>query len=285
MEILYQGLCGSYSSQALKKLCDRYSITANHRENEFFFKELFESISNTSLALIPVENSIAGNVNQNNELFIKYNVEIIAEVTLDIHHCLIQSKHNYSIYGNEVQENFKVLSHPQALAQCSTFISSHNLHTLEGKDTAGAVKYLQENPNKNYYAIAPKVCAELYDGVVVRENIENHTGNTTRFVLVKLKDKSYDFEKNLSQKNKTTFIIELKDRVGSLYKVLQILYFEGINITRIISKPHPQKHFSYLFLFDIEINLEDEINSHVLGKLQKESNYFKSLGSYPSWKE
>lgn len=285
MDILFQGLHGSFSSQALKVLCDEYNISANHCENKFFFKELFESISSNSLALIPVENSIAGNVNQNNELFIKYDIQIIAEVTLDIHHCLIQSKHNHSIYGNKIQDNFKILSHPQALAQCSTFISSHNLQTLEAKDTAGSAKYLQDNPTKNYYAIAPKLAADLYNGVIVQENIENHSGNTTRFVLVKLKEENYEFENNLPKKDKTTFIIELKDKVGSLYKVLQIFYQEHINITRIISKPHPQKHFSYLFLFDIEIDLEDGMNSHILKKLQNESNYFKSLGSYPSWKE
>jgi prephenate dehydratase len=283
MNIVYQGINGSFSSQALNKLCEKYSIHATGVENPHFFKELFESISTDSLALIPVENSISGNVNQNNELFLQYDIKILAEVTLDIHHCLIQSQKNHSIYANRIQKDFTILSHPQALAQCSSFISTHTMKTIESQDTAGSVKYLKDNPNEKYYAIAPKLAAEIYDGVVIQENIENYGGNTTRFVLVKLRGEEYEFENRLPQKDKSTFIIELKDKVGSLYQVLKILYLEHINITRLISKPHPQKHFSYLFVFDVQVNLEDEMNAHILKKLQEESNYFKSLGSYPSW--
>ncbi|MFP4402330.1 MAG: prephenate dehydratase [Candidatus Nanoarchaeia archaeon] len=281
--IMFQGLNGSYSSQALQLLCSTYNINAQHLENEFFFKELFESINKNTLALIPVENSIAGNVNQNNELFIKYDIQIVAEVELEIHHCLIQSEHNYNTFKRSIQEEFKVLSHPQALLQCGDFITHYGLQTLEGKDTAGAVQYIQNNPTKKLYAIGPKYATSIYGGVVVQENIENHSGNTTRFVLVKQKAQQYEFESSLPEKNKSTFLVQLKDKVGSLYKVLQIFYLEGINITRIISKPHPQKHFQYIFLFDIEINLEDKYYSHILSKIKKESEYFKLLGCYPKW--
>lgn len=287
INIMYQGVKGSYTSQALSKLCNTYSITHTPLKNPHFFKELFENISQDTLALIPVENSIAGNVNQNNELFIRYDIQIIAEVTLDIHHCLFVSKKNYTRLNNDISKysNFTILSHPQALAQCSDFISNYNFKVQEYNDTAGSLKYITEHSNELLLSIAPKFAQQYYGGELLQDNIENMEGNTTRFLLVKQNGTSYTFEQSLPSKNKSTFLIELKDSVGSLYQITKILNEHNVNIKRIISKPHPSKHFIYIFLFDVEINLEDSHNIHILTKLQEESNYFKLLGSYPKWKE
>ena len=287
INIMYQGVKGSYTSQALSKLCNTYSIIHTPLENPHFFKELFENISQDTLALIPVENSIAGNVNQNNELFIRYDIQIIAEVILDIHHCLFVSKKNYSKLSNNISKysNFTILSHPQALAQCSDFISNYNFKVQEYNDTAGSLKYITQNSEELLLSIAPKFAQQFYGGKLLQENIENMKGNTTRFLLVKQHGTLYTFEQSLPSKNKSTFLIELKDCIGSLYQITKILSEHNVNIKRIISKPHPSKHFIYIFLFDVEINLEDFDNKHILTKLKEEANYFKLLGSYPSWKE
>ena len=287
INIMYQGIKGSYTSQALNKLTQEYSISHTPLENPYFFKELFESISKETLALIPVENSIAGNVNQNNELFIRYDIQIIAEVTLDIHHCLFVSEENFTKLKSNISKysNFTILSHPQALAQCSDFISNYNFKVQECNDTAGSLKYITENSNELLLSIAPKFAQQFYGGELLQEDIENMNGNTTRFLLVKERKTSYTFEQSLPPKNKSTFLIELKDSVGSLYQITKILNEHNINIKRIISKPHPSKHFIYIFLFDVEINLEDSHNIHILTKLQEEANYFKLLGSYPGWEE
>ncbi|MFT4244369.1 MAG: prephenate dehydratase [Candidatus Woesearchaeota archaeon] len=287
IHIMYQGIKGSYSSQALDKLSQKYSITHTPVENPHFFKELFESISEDTIALIPVENSIAGNVNQNNELFIRYDIQIIAEVTLNIHHCLFVSKEHFTKLKSDISKylNFTILSHPQALAQCSDFITQYNFKVQEYNDTAGSLKYITEHSNELLLSIAPKFAQQFYSGKLLEENIENMKGNTTRFLLVKERGTLYAFEQSLPLKNKSTFLIELRDSIGSLYQITKILNEYNVNIKRIISKPHPSKHFIYIFLFDVEINLEDTRNVHILTKLQKEANYFKLLGSYPSWEE
>lgn len=284
---MYQGIKGSFSSQALSKLCNAYNIQYTSIKNPYFFKELFESINPNTLALVPVENSIAGNVNQNNELFLTYDIEVIAEVELEIHHCLYVSKENHSELRDDISKysNFKILSHPQALAQCSNFISTHNFKVQEFNDTAGSVQYISQNPHETTLAIGPEFAKEFYNAHILVKNIENMSGNTTRFLLVKQKGTQYSFEKTLPSKNKSTFLIELKDTVGSLHTITKILFEHNINIKRIISKPHPSKHFIYIFLFDVEINLEDKENKGILEELQKEANYFKLLGSYPKWQE
>lgn len=282
INITYQGVKGSYTSQALEVLCNKYVIESCKVENEYFFKELFEAITEETLALIPVENSIAGNVTQTNDLFFTHDVEIIAETELSINHCIVCSN---NCEDKEIIKNKEVHSHIQALLQCSDFINTHNLIATNANDTAGAIKELIESEDPSRYAIGPEFAVELYGGRILQRKIQNIEGNKTRFLLVKKKGTSYSFEKNLPRKNKSTFVLELKDDVGALFEVLKILKEDTINIKRIESRPHPTKHFRYIFLFDIEANLEDENKKDLLAEIENHCETFKLLGSYPSWNE
>ena len=282
INITYQGVKGSYTSQALEILCDKYSIESYKVENEYFFKELFEAITDETLALIPVENSIAGNVTQTNDLFFTHDVEIIAETELSINHCIVCSS---NCNDENIVKNKEVHSHIQALLQCSDFINEYKLIATNANDTAGAIKELVQSNDPSRYAIGPEFAVELYGGRILKKNIQNIEGNITRFLLVKKKGTSYSFEQNLPQKNKSTFVLELKDSVGALFEILKILKNNNINIKRIESRPHPTKHFRYIFLFDIEANLEGEHRIELLEDIENHCETFKLLGSYPSWNE
>ncbi len=280
INITYQGIAGSYTSQALENICNRYKINCNKIENEYFFKELFEEINEDTLALIPVENSIAGNVVQTTSLFLIHDVEIIAETKLVINHCLICPD---SCKDENVTASKEVFSHIQALTQCSEFLEEEHLIPRRANDTAGAVKHIVSNDDCNRYAIGPEFATHLYGGKVLRRNIQNKNGNTTRFLLVKKKDIKYDLEKNLPKKDKSSFIMELKHSVGQLYEVLKLFKRYDINIARIESQPHPDKHFTYMFLVDVEANIEDDKYNHLIDEIAELCITFKFLGSYPKW--
>lgn len=281
VKISFQGINGSYTSQALDIIKKAYGFECESVENKFFFKELFDSISCDLLALVPVENSIAGSVVQTTDLFLSHDVEIIAEVKLLVNHCLICSS---NCEDRAIVPKKEVLSHIQALSQCSEFISSHDLIPRRFNDTAGAVKEIVEKNDCSKYAIGPEYATFLYGGKVIERNIQNHMENTTRFLLIKQKNCNYNLEENLPLKDKSSLIFELNNEVGSLFNILKILKDYNINILRIESQPHSEKHFSYLFLLDVMADLSNDEYSEVIEQIKENTQMMKLIGSYPSWK-
>jgi prephenate dehydratase len=265
LKVGYQGETGSYSEIAAIK------FFANSKSTFIPFKsfhDLFDNVENAFLdaAVIPIENSIEGSVNETYDLLMEKPLFVIGEIYQRIRHCLIANNKHYRI---EI-----VYSHPQALAQCRNYLRDKSMEPVPFYDTAGSVKYIKENSFSNCAAIASKRAAETYNMEIIDEGIEDKFNNFTRFLVI---------SKNFSHKstnNKTSIIFSISHRPGSLFLVLKEFASRNINLTKIESRPKKDIPWEYYFFVDFEDNSEKDIVKESLLSIKNETIFFKILGSY-----
>lgn len=233
------------------------------------FIDVFEGVENGyfDLGIVPVENSLEGAITEVNDLLIQKNLKIVGEVKLQIHHCLL------TLPGTKYSEIKTVYSHPQALAQCRSFISGNKLEARPYYDTAGAAKMLSDNKAKAAAAVANKLCAELYNLEIIKENIEDNKSNFTRFVVI-------SNESSKVEGNKCSLIFSTRHEAGALYIVLQLFSEEKVNLTRIESRPIRNNPGNYAFLLDFQGSDRDKKIKNLLKKVEENTVTFKFLGCY-----
>ncbi len=245
------------------------------------FQDVFDSAEreNVDYAVVPVENSIEGSVNENYDLLLQTKLSIVGEVYQRVRHCLIANKNAGKIR--------LVYSHPQALAQCRGYLQKHSLEAMPAYDTAGAVKMIKEEKMVDSAAIASKRAAELYDMAIIEEGIEDRKNNYTRF-LVLSRDKKKTEERTeendedvkIGSKYKTSMIFSVKHVPGALFGILGEFAIRKINLTKIESRPTKEAPWEYNFYVDVEGNLNDEVLHGALESIKTKTSYVKILGSY-----
>jgi len=269
--IAYQGVQGAYSEQASKKAYETYHTIACDTFHEAMW--LVEQ-GDADLAMIPLENSTAGRVEEIYRLIPKMALHVIGEHFEPVVHCLIA-------LPDAKLENLKyVASHPQALAQCHNNILSLDLKAEAKLDTAGAAKELVELKDLKRAAIASKLAADIYGLKVIKENFEDKSGNTTRFFILS-KEKIIPLY-DPSKRYITSLVFQVKNIPSALYKVLGGFATNGINLLKIESYmgteilPGSQFH----------IDLDGHIDSDVLRLALQEVAFFaedvRILGIYES---
>lgn len=198
----FQGEHGAYSEIAARKFFPDSSLVPMR-----LFQDIFDALHGNSIdcAVVPIENSIEGSVNEIYDLLLDTEKKITGEIFLKINHCLITLPNNKTIT--------RVLSHPQALAQCRNYIKKRNLDSVPTYDTAGSVRLIKEKKIVDAGAIASKNAAEFYNMKILDENIEDRKNNFTRFLI--LSDQKTSPTKN----DRTTMIFGLKHTPGSLFSV------------------------------------------------------------------
>ena len=218
--------------------------------------------------VVPIENSTEGVVNLTLDMFFDSPLQICAEVMLSISQCLLSMEDNL--------EDIKVIySHPQAIAQCYTWIS-RNLPHVEIKETlstALAAKTAKEE--KGTAAIASEFAAKTYRIPVLKAKIEDNPHNYTRFWVIGKKSPG------ASGKDKTSLMSSIRDDVGALHNLLLPFSENGINLTKIESRPFRKKAWEYIFFIDIEGHMDDPIVKKAISSLASHSQFMKVLGSYP----
>jgi chorismate mutase/prephenate dehydratase len=218
--------------------------------------------------VVPIENSTEGVVNLTLDMFFDSPLQICAEVMLSISQCLLSMEDNL--------EDIKVIySHPQAIAQCYTWIS-RNLPHVEIKETlstALAAKTAKEE--KGTAAIASEFAAKTYRIPVFKAKIEDNPHNYTRFWVIGKKSPG------VSGKDKTSLMYSIRDGVGALHNLLMPFYENGINLTKIESRPFRKKPWEYIFFIDIEGHMDDSVVKKAINSLSSHSQFMKVLGSYP----
>ena len=234
------------------------------------FADVFDGIRLNQLdfGIVPVENSLEGAVAQVNDLLVETELKIVGETTLPIHHHLLALK------DTDYRDIRVVYSHPQALAQCHGFITRNKLEARPFYDTAGAAKMLAKEALKSAAVIASDLCAEIYNLEVIKENIEDHESNTTRFVILA--------KEPAGQGNKCCIIFQTRHEAGALFKVLKIFADAGINLTRIESRPVRKEPGKYTFLLDFQGAETDAKVCNAMVKLKQETVNLKFLGCYRS---
>ena len=192
-----------------------------------------------------------------------------AEVYIKIEHVLL------GLPEAELSDIDQVYSHPQALMQCSKILEEHrDWEKISLKNTAVSAKKVKEDGKKNQAAIASKLTAELYGLKILKENLSNNADNYTRFIIVTGK---HVFEKDAK---KVSICFEIPHQSGSLYQMISHFIFNGINMTKIESRPIQGKNWEYRFFIDIEGNLNDGAVQNALNGLSEETSKLKILGNY-----
>jgi prephenate dehydratase/chorismate mutase len=260
----FQGEHGAYSEVAARKYnLDLVYIPCIE------FADVFEGVEEEylDLGVVPVENSLGGAITQVNELLIETDLKIISEVKIPVHHCLL------TLPETDYREIRVVYSHPQALTQCRNFLNRNHLEARPYYDTAGAARMLGMERPKATAAIASELCAEIYGLEVIKENIEDHEENKTRFLVLS----KHELD---NPGTKCSIIFSAAHRAGALFAVLRIFAEAGINLTRIESMPNREDPGNYYFFLDFEGNVKDEKVKNALEAVIKNTIMYKFLGCY-----
>jgi chorismate mutase/prephenate dehydratase len=267
VKVAFQGERGAYSESAVYKFFGETAEVKPCRD----FKDVFESVEKqeTNFGVVPVENSIEGSVNQTYDLFLKHDLKVRGEVIVKIEHCLIANP------TTKLEDVKAVYSHPQALAQCRTFLEKSGWELIPTYDTAGSVKILKEKGLKNAAAIASEKAAELYEMKILQRDIADNPENYTRFFVIAKEDAP------MTGKDKTSVIFAATHKPGALYNALGEFAKRGINLTKIESRPTKQTPWEYNFYLDFEGHRSESRCAEVLDALGKYAVFVKILGSYP----
>ncbi len=265
--VVYQGVEGAYSEAALKEFFGK-DTDSFHVET---WRDAMEAIQNgeADYAVLPIENSSAGSVTQNYDLLVEYDNCIVGEQIIRIEHVLL------GLPEAEISDITQVYSHPQALMQCSKVLEERRKwEKISVKNTAVAAKKVMEDGEKNQAAIAGRLTAELYGLKILKENLANNENNYTRFIIVTGR---HVYEKKAG---KISICFEIPHESGSLYQMISHFIFNGINMTKIESRPIQGRNWEYRFFIDFEGNLNDSAVLNALGGLKEETNKLKILGNY-----
>ncbi len=270
MRIAFQGEPGAYSEAAALRFSDHADLLPCES-----FEDVFASVASgkASHGILPVENSIGGSIHRNYDLLLEHDLPIVGEVTLPITHNLM------ALPGTALSDVRRILSHPQALAQCERFLRGMSGVSVEATyDTAGSAKLVKEQQLTDAAAIASGRAATVFGLEILRAEIQDYSDNITRFLLVSRAGEAGE------QVDKTTVVFSLPNEPGSLFKALSVFALRDIDLTKIESRPIRGRPWEYLFYVDIPIGRHDLRCARALVHLAEFARSMRTLGSYPSWR-
>lgn len=274
ISLAYQGTEGSYSYQAAHRhFGERYDdiITYGYDTYEEAAKVVEEG--EVDAAILPIESTSAGSINETYDILGDGSLVIIGEEVLRVRYGLL------GLQKVPLSSIKRILSHPQALAQCNRFLSKlGNCHVESYLDTALAARKVLEDGDLSQAAIAGLHTAEMYGLQILERDIVNHDQNYTRFVIVAKKAVYCDPK----LPSKTSLVMATSHQKGALIDLLRILGDYGINMTKLESRPRPNVPWQYLFYLDIEGNTQDPNVEKALSELEKKTGFLKVLGCYPA---
>ena len=261
-----QGVEGAYSQIACEKMFKNPFIL--YFKN---FEAIFTAIEQglCQYGILPIENSTAGSVKKVYDLMIKHNFSIVRTFRLKIDHNLLAKP------GVKIEDIRQVYSHEQAINQCSEFLAQHpHIKVIPVENTAIAAQMVAQSERTDLAAISSRNCAELYSLSCLAAGVQDKGNNRTRFICI---------SKNLEiypGSDKTSIMMVLNHRPGALYKVLARLYTLGINVTKLESRPIPDREFEFMFYFDLETSIYSNEFVQLMCELDELCEEFKYLGSY-----
>jgi prephenate dehydratase len=265
--IAFQGERGAFSEEAAVKLLGEQIQLVPRSTFESLFAAIDEKAADCLLA--PVENSLAGSVHRSYDLLLESSLHISGEVVIPIRHFLIGCS------GSSFETIKTVESHPVALAQCERFFTAHpQLQRIATEDTAGSVARVVEQGDRARAAIAGLRAAKLYGGVVLREHLEDHPENYTRFVLLT------SATSISSGANKLSLVFKLPHQGGALYHALEPFARRGLDLVKIESRPIKGRPWEYHFYLDLQASTNEADVIEALAELDKRAIELRVLGCY-----
>ena len=261
-----QGVEGAYSQIACEKIFKSPFI--------MYFKNfdgVFTAIEQglCQYGILPIENSTAGSVKKVYDLMIRHNFSIVRSFRLKVDHNLLANP------GATMESIKEIYSHEQAINQCSDFLKNlTGVTIIPVENTATAAEMVASSGRTDIAALSSRSCAELYGLKSLASSVQDKDNNHTRFICI---------SKNLEiypGSDKTSIMMILNHRPGALYKVLARLYVLGINVTKLESRPLPDRDFEFMFYFDLETSIYSEEFVQLMCELEDLCEEFKYLGSY-----
>ena len=273
IRVSYQGTDGAYSHLAAMR-----HFEERHKQIDYYgydtFQEAAQALKDDRVdyAMLPIENTTAGSINDIYDILGASNLHIVGEEIIKIVHCLL------TVEQVEVNKVRRILSHPKAIEQCTHFLSRLPRCTVESYlDTAISAKRVLEDGDLSQAAIAGAQAADLYGLHIIAHDIANQQENYTRFVVVSRKAIELDSQ----FPSKTSLMMVTSHQEGSLVECLSVFHRHGINVCKLESRPRMNEPFRYSFYVDIEANVFDSHTAVAIDELRKEAEEVKIFGSYP----
>lgn len=264
--VVFQGAEGAYSQAAMIKYFGD-EVKSFHVDS---FREAMGAIAEgaADFAVLPIENSTAGIVSENYDLLVEFENYIVGEQIIKIEHCLL------GVPGAKMEDILRVYSHPQSLMQSARFLGDHSWQQISMQNNAFAAKKVAEDGDPTQAAIASEYAAGVYGLEVLRKGVNQNGSNSTRFIIV---TNQKIFRKDAG---KISICFEIPHESGSLYQILSHFIYNNLNMTKIESRPIPERSWEYRFFVDFEGNLADDGVKNALRGLREEALNLKILGNY-----
>eukprot|EP00850_Spirogloea_muscicola_P004941 SM000022S07155 [mRNA] locus=s22:240262:243671:+ [translate_table: standard] len=295
-----QGMPGAYSESAASKAYPNCEpVPCEQFDAAFQAVELWL----VDRAVLPIENSLGGSIHRNYDLLIRHRLHIVGEVQLPIHHCLL------ALPGTKLSDLRRVISHPQALAQCEMTLAKYNLAREAVDDTAGAAQASKRNFAMRSTELPWLLCRSQYNCQATAEHLTTTAGglflshtdggirgpedeevNVTRFLMLAREPVMPRTDRPF----RTSIVFSLEEGPGILFKALSVFALRDINLSKIESRPQRRMplpmavdngekpvYFDYLFFVDFEASMAEPRGQNALRHLQEFAPFLKVLGSYP----
>ena len=265
-KVACQGVEGAYSQLACEKMFRSPAITYCKT-----FGDVFSAIESgeCEYGVLPIENSLAGSVNSVYDKLLSRKCYIVRSARVKIDHTLLVKP------GTKPEDIREIWSHEQAIQQCSDFLSENKQWQVNvSSNTAAAARMVAESGRKDVAAISSGRCAQLYGLEILKTDIQNNSNNHTRFICISRKPEIYPGA------DRTSLMLALPDRPGALYQLLGRFNAQGINLTKLESRPVPGKDFEFMFCFDIDASVYSPAFTRLIEELDVTLEKCVYLGSY-----
>lgn len=266
-KIGFFGVSGSFTEEAMLKYFGNVKNPKAYDE----FEDVFLAVKNNEIdyGVIPIENSSTGAIAQVYDLLSKYEFYIVGE------QCIRAEQNIIGVKGTKLDDIKEVYSHPQPFAQSTEFLKCHpEWKLIPFHSTSVSAKLVSDLKEKSKVAIASKRAAEIYKLDIIKENINNQSQNTTRFIII-----SKNLESD-AECNKVSVVFSIDDKAGTLYKLISHFAENNINMIKIESRPMEQGTWNYFLYVDFDGNIESKEVETALNLIKQNSPYFKLLGGY-----
>ena len=265
LKVAYSGVEGAFAHIAAGRI-----FPESQRISCRDFKAAYESVVNgeNDVAVLPIENSYAGEVGQTIDLIFSGSLSINGIYELEIHQNLL------GVPGSSVEDIKKVISHPQALSQCHDYIKSRALETEEANNTAVAARQVALAKDKHIGAIASVETAEIYGLTVLQQNINKSSENTTRFAVLSR------VQANSPSLANSVLMFTVKHEAGSLANAISIIGKFGYNMTALRSRPLRKHSWQYYFYIEIDGSTDTAEGKQMLEELNKVCDQLKVVGTF-----
>ncbi|KAL5169482.1 Arogenate dehydratase/prephenate dehydratase 2, chloroplastic [Glycine soja] len=289
LRVAYQGVRGAYSESAAQKAYPNCEAVPCEQ-----FDTAFDAVERwlVDRAVLPIENSLGGSIHRNYDLLLRHSLHIVGEVNFAVRHCLMAN------HGVKREDLKRVLSHPQALAQCENTLTKFGLVREAVDDTAGAAKvilgqiliclHVAYHKLQDAGAVASSAAAKIYGLNILDQDIQDDSDNVTRFLMLAREPMIPGTDRRF----KTSIVFSLEEGPGILFKALAVFALRQINLTKIESRPlrnqplraddsNNSKYFDYLFYVDFEASMAEQSAQNALRHLKEFATFLRVLGSYP----